>query len=566
VYDIRKKLSGTIEEDLKEKFDVSTSIHFDIALEEGRGDLTTSAAMQLARQLGKKPADVAKAITLSIKKMEGVENVEIAGNGYVNVFLDNIFLGQGMDSVLEECFPKPTRDESPVIVDYFGPNVAKPLGIHHILSTSIGQAIINLYRHTGYPVIGWSYPGDYGTQFGKLAVAFAKWGRKKPVSEYSLDELLELYVRFHADAETDLSLEDEARLAFKKLEAGDSQLEAFRLDVVSVTAKALKSLCDRLHVHIDKETGESFYDDKMVPILEEGVRKGILKEGEGGALIVSFPDEWKLPPYLLRKGDGTTLYATRDLAMIRYRLDSCKPRAIYYVVDIAQSLHLKQLFATCKLLGWDLPELEHTVFGHMRFADAAMSTRKGTALKLEAVIDRAVEKARKVIDEHRETIKTDDAEKLAEMMGVGALVYGILSQNRKMDIVFDWDKMLSFEGNSAPYLQYSYARARSVLRKAGSDEIKNSKTGDLTPKDRYLLKNILLFPETLADARDSRMPHRLTNYLYGLCQAFNSFYNTEPILQAEKDLRQFRLNLTALTARVIKTGAEILTLRVPERM
>ncbi len=567
MFELRKKLAGISEGILKEKFGVSTTVHFDFALDEGRGDLTTSVALQLAKKLRKKPQDVAEVIAQSLRAAAGVSKVQVAGSGYVNVTLDDAVLSQGLEAVEHACEPRQAgTGDAPIIIDFFGPNIAKPLGIQHILTAVIGQAIINLYRHCGFSVIGWSYPGDWGTQFGKLAVAYQKWGSRKPVGKYTVDELLALYVRFHREAEKNVSLEDEARKEFAKLEAGDPVLRAFREEVVDVTQKALSKLCERLHVKVDRETGESFYEDKMDPILREGTTKKVFKKGEGGALIVEFPLETHLPPSLLKKSDGTTLYATRDLAMVRYRLDSCHPRAIYYVVGVAQSLYLQQLFATCTLLGWDLPETEHTVFGHMRFEDASMSTRKGTSMKLEDVLDEGVRRATKVIEEHRASIQTDDARALAEMMGVGALVYGILNQNRKMDLVFDWDKCLSFEGNSAPYLQYTYARARSVLRKADRENVPLPAARGLSPKERLCLKILLRFPETLADARDTRMPHKLTNYLFELCQAFNSFYNSEPILQAEPALCAFRLGLTSLTARVLKTGAELLTLRVSERM
>ncbi len=272
-----------------------------------------------------------------------------------------------------------------------------------------------------------------------------------------------------------------------------------------------------------------------------------------------------MPPYLVQKGDGGTLYSTRDIAQMRYRTDTYAPQKILIFTDIAQKLHFEQLVATCAQLEWELPPFENVLFGRMRFADRSMSTRKGNILKLEDALDEAVSRAEKLIEERGEKIQTEDPAGLAEMMGVGALVYGILSQNRKMDMVFDWDKMLTFEGNSAPYVQYTHARARSVLRKAGSDG-SVSDIQEVTQKERALMKLILLFGATVEDARAEHLPHKLTNYLYELCQAFNSFYNSDEILTAAAEVRDFRLSLTKLTADVIKTGAELLTLRVPDRM
>lgn len=536
--------------------------------ERTHGDATTTIALQLAKTLQKKPQEVAQVLCEAMCTIPDVKQAEVAGAGYVNVWLTSDALIRELTVTEEALSPRAVRKGAgSVIVDYSQPNIAKPLGVHHILSTVVGQCLCNLHRHLGYEVVGWNYIGDWGTQFGKLAVAWEKWGKGKPVSEHSLDELLELYVRFHAEAEKDKTLDDAARAAFLKLEQGDKNLHSFWEGVVRVTKASLSAIYERLHVRFDLDIGESFYEDKMQPILEEGKKKKVFVTGEEGSLIVMFAEEEKLPPFLVQKGDGATLYATRDLAQIRYRIDTYHPQAILYVVDVAQQLYFQQLFKTVEHLGWKLPQLEHVVFGRMRFADQAMSTRKGTVLKLEHVLDEAVVRAKEAIKEHRDSIQTDDEDTLAEMMGTGALVYGILSQNRKMDLVFDWKKVLSLEGNSAPYLQYTHARACSILRKA---EIKEaalpSDAPDLTDRERSLIGMLLTFPSVLEDARIQRMPHTLANYLYALCQEFNSFYNSEPILKAEKLQRTLRLSLTSLTARVLKTGAELLTLRVPERM
>lgn len=544
------------------------AVTWTIPKDAGHGDASTNIALQLSSQLKKKPHDIAQALVDALSPDADIEKVEIAGAGYVNVLLTPKALIEELIRSRAAHAPATMRTkEQPVIVDYSQPNIAKPLGVHHVLSTVIGQALCNLYRHEGIPVVGWNYIGDWGTQFGKLAVAMKKWGAKKDVETYTLDELLELYVRFHKEAEENPALDAEGREAFLRLEQGDRELRAFWEGVVKVTKSSLGHIYKRLHVAFDTDIGESFYEDKMAPVLEEGKKKGVFTEGKEGALIVEFAESTKLPPFLVQKGDGATLYATRDLAQIRYRVDTYHPQSILHVVDVAQQLYFQQLFETVKLLGWTVPHLEHVIFGRMRFAETKMSTRKGTVLKLEHVLDEAVEYAKKVIAEHGDTIQTDDADELAEMMGVGALVYGIVSQNRKMDIVFDWNKMLSFEGNSAPYLQYTHARARSVLRKAGVETQEfPSVVQTFTQSERRLIRTLLQFPFVLDDARSSHMPHKLATFLHELSQDFNAFYNNDPILKAEGDTRDFRLALTVYSARVLKTGAEILTLRVPERM
>lgn len=272
-----------------------------------------------------------------------------------------------------------------------------------------------------------------------------------------------------------------------------------------------------------------------------------------------------MPPYLVRKGDGATLYSTRDIAQMQYRLDELKPQEILIVTDIAQKLHFEQLDATCQQLGWDVSGFTNVLVGRMRYADKSMSTRKGNVLKLEEVLAEAVKKAEEKIAEHGDQIQSDDPDALATMMGIGAVSYGIVSQNRKQDIVFDWDKMLSFEGNSAPYIQYTHARARSVVAKAG--ETGEPKSIDsLTKKERGLLNTLLKFDGVLNEAKEARMPHILANYLFELCQSFNTFYNDESILKADEPVRNLRVYITDLTADVLKVGAGLLTISVPDRM
>lgn len=565
VFDLQHKLSVCAQEEITKKFGISTTIHFDFSLEEGRGDLTTSSALSFAKNVKCSPQDVAEVIASAVRTVEGVFEASVAGPGFVNVHLTAQSLSDSLRNVEGFCSAAPKRNDPPVILDYSHPNIAKPLGVHHVLSTILGQSITNLYKHLGYTTVSINHIGDWGTQFGKLAVAFDRWGTK-PIVEHSLDELLVLYVRFHDEAEKDPSLEDEGRIAFRKLEHGDKELRKFWSEVVRITMESMDSLYARLHVSFDLTQGESFYEDKMAPIIEEGKKKGVFVEGKEGALIVEFSEETKMPPAIVLKGDGSTIYMTRDLATARYRIDTWHPSAILYVVDVAQQMYFRQLFGILSQLKWELPVLEHTLYGRMSFSDRKMSTRKGNILKLDEVLDEAVSRASKLIADRGEKIQTDDADALAEMMGIGALVYGILSQNRKMDMVFDWNKMLSFEGNSAPYLQYTHARACSVIRKSEDEHPRLTMSSDLSDAERRLTKLLLLFGETLEDARRDHLPHKLTNYLYDVCQAFNTFYNSDEILTAPTERRSFRLGMTALTARVLKTGAEILTLRVPDRM
>lgn len=553
---------------LKKVFDIGDlSVDWQRPKETSHGDLTTTIALKIARVKGVSPREVAEKIVEGMQNSPSVERAEVAGAGYVNLWLKPVTLVEELETTEKMTKPrKANKKNAPVVIDYSAPNIAKPLGIHHILSTVIGQSLTNLYRHAGVETVAINHIGDWGTQFGKLAVALQKWSTK-PVSECSLDDLLALYVKFHDEAEKDESLEDEGRAAFKKIEEGDTTLRNVWEQSVRITMKELDGIYDRLHVSFDHTQGESFYEDKMKPIIDEGKKKGVFVPGKEGALIVEFPEETGLSPAVVVKGDDATIYLTRDLATARYRIDTFHPQSILYVVDVAQQYYFKQLFETLKQLGWDLPTMEHVYFGRMSFKDRKMSTRKGNILKLEHVLDEAVKRADEIIAERGDTIQTDNPKELGEMMGIGALVYGILSQNRKMDLVFDWDKMLSFEGNSAPYLQYTHARAMSVLRKADVTSATMPKKIDaLTSSERILVGTLLQFGAVLDEARTEHLPHKLANYLYQLCQDFNSFYNTESILNSESSERELRLFLTSLTATVLKAGAELLTLRVPDRM
>lgn len=552
---------------LKDTYGVSTEVTLSSPHDPLHGDLTTNVCMQIAKQMGKAPRDIAESLTKVLQGMEDIERVEVAGPGFLNITLTIAARLKLLLRVQAACEPLERREEEPVIVEYSQPNIAKPLGVHHILSTVIGQAVSNLHEHLGYNVIRINHLGDWGTQFGKLAVAMEKWGSGKPTREYTLDEMLDLYVRFHEEAEKDSSFEDLGREAFKKLEQGDPALRAFWKDVVTVTMAAIEKLYERLHVGFDHVHGESFYENKMLPIIEEGRRKGIFTEGREGALIVEFGEETGLPPAIVMKGDGATIYLTRDLATVRYRVDTFHPQSIMYVVDVAQELYFQQLFATVRKLGWNLPDLSHVVIGRMSFPDKSMSTRKGNIIQLEKALDEAVTRADKLIEEKQSEVAGAERAELAEMVGVGAFIYGVVSQNRKQNMIFTWEKALTFEGNSGPYLQYTHARARSVLRKGSVEKITPPKSvSSLEEAELLLMRRMIEFPEVLEAARAEAMPHRLAHFLYALSQDFNFFYNALPILNAAEPARALRLALTSLTADILKCGAEILTLRVPDRM
>lgn len=547
---------------------MSTEITLSPPSDPFHGDLTTNVCMQMSKIVGKSPKEVATVLVQALEGVDDIETVEIAGPGFLNITLTIAARLKQLLRVQAACQPQEARKgEAPVIVEYSQPNIAKPLGAHHIISTAVGQSIANLYRHLGYNTIAVNHIGDWGTQFGKLAVAMEKWGSGKPAKEYTVDELLDLYVKFHEEAEKNPQLDDEGRNAFLRLEQGDKDLRAFWEDVIAVTMEAIEKIYERLHVFFDHTHGESFYENKMASIIEEGRKKGVFVEGEKGARIVEFSAETHLPPAIVVKADGATIYFTRDLATIDYRVKEWHPQSLLYIVDVAQELYFKQIFASVRKLDWDLPHLEHVVIGRMSFADKSMSTRKGNIIRLEQVLDEAVQRADKLIAEKESEIEGTERDELAEMIGVGAFVYTILSQNRRQNMTFTWDKALTFEGNSGPYLQYTHARARSVLRKANIEKIKPPSSIDVLENPELLLmRHMAKFPIVLEEARADAMPHKLTNFLYELCQSYNSFYNSLPIVKAHEPQRTLRLALSMLSADILKCGAELLTLRVPDRM
>ncbi|OGJ58993.1 arginine--tRNA ligase, partial [Candidatus Peribacteria bacterium RIFCSPHIGHO2_01_FULL_51_9] len=310
------------------------------------GDVSTTVALRIAQKAKVSPQEVAGILKDELSKLSIIERIDVVGAGYVNVWFTPEALLAQLAQTREACTARVKRKkEAPVIVEYSQPNIAKPLGIHHIMSTVIGQTIANLYEHLGHNTIRVNHIGDWGTQFGKLAVAVERWGTK-PVKECSIDELLALYVKFHEEAEKDPSLEDAGRESFCKLEQGDRALREFWQEVVTITMKAMDHLYERLHVHIEHPHGESMYEEMMTPILEEGLKKEVFRKGEKGAIVVEFPSDMNLPTAVVQKADSATIYMTRDFAQIQYRINRWHPQAIYYVVDVAQSLHFQQLFAT----------------------------------------------------------------------------------------------------------------------------------------------------------------------------------------------------------------------------
>ncbi|MFH1284508.1 MAG: arginine--tRNA ligase [Candidatus Peregrinibacteria bacterium] len=557
---MKEKISHLLRQAVKSAFSVETEdIKVEYPTEESHGDYSSNIAMHLTKTLSIPPAEIAEKLAKLLKKDKLFKEVSVAGPGFINFFISDEALS---------AEPETTSNigkNKKIVIDFSQPNIAKPLGVHHLLSTIIGQSLYNIYKFLGYDPVGINHLGDWGTQFGKLTYAYKNWGDKKKIEKNPIDELLKLYVRFHDEAQADPSLEERAREEFKKLEDGDSENTALWKWFCEVSTSEIQKTYDFLGgIHFDHMQGESFYNDKMDEILEKGKASGVFEKGEGGALVVKFEND-KYPPYLVQKSDGATLYSTRDLAAINYRGKTFHPEKILYVVDVAQSLHFQQLFETAKRMKLTGAQLVHVVFGRMQFKDKKMSTRKGNIVLLDEVLKASVEKAGKIIEEKNPDLK--DKDKVAHKVGVGAVKYAVLSQNRNTNITFDWDKMLSLEGNSAPYLQYSYARAKSILRKAASSDASAQQSDSNSETSTHIRSLVRLFPrfqEVVLLAAEEYKPNMLANYLHDLAQKFNSFYNSVPVLSS-KD-REYLLKIVETFSEILKAGLNLLGVEVVEEM
>lgn len=496
----------------------------------------------------------------------------LKGYSFLNFYLKQSVLIQELREVIKEKDKYGSNNigkGKTIVIDYSSPNIAKPFGIGHLRSTIIGQAIYNIYKFLGWKCIGDNHLGDWGTQFGKLIVAIKRWGNEKNIQNLTIDDLEKLYVKFHQEAEKSPILKDEAREWFKKLEKGDSEAKKIWQACIKVSLKEFDRIYQLLDVKIDYALGESFYEGMLQDIIKEAIQKKIAVKSKG-ALIIKFPDD-ELPPAMLLKSDGATTYFTRDLATIKYRLEKWNPDLIVYEVGAEQSLHLKQLFRAVELLGWDSKDkFFHIAHGLYRTKTGKFSTRKGQTIHLEDVLKEAILRAEEIIknSESGRGLSKKEKEKIAKIVGIGAVKYNDLSQHYSKDVVFEWDKILNLKGNSAPYLQYTYARCKSVLKKS-KREINFSKETNiaLSPIEQDILKLIYKFPEIVKEAAEKFSPNLICNYVFSLSQKYNLFYENCPILKAEdKNLKKFRLSLTKVVSIILKNALLLLGISVPERM
>jgi len=450
-----------------------------------------------------------------------------------------------------------------MIIDFSSPNVAKPMHIGHLRATVIGQAIVNLARTQGYEVVGLNHLGDWGVQFGKLAWAFLQWGNEYPFEEKPFESLYKLYVRFHEEAEKNPQLEDEGSRVFKRLEDGDKQIEALWQKFVNISLKDYQRIWDQLGVKHDLVRGESFYNDRLKGVEAELERKGLLEESDG-AMVVRL-DEAGMPPCLIRKSDGASLYATRDLASGIYRMEELKCDLNLYVVGMDQTLHFRQVFKVLEKMGYPwVNRCHHVGFGMYRFKDMQVSTRKGNTIFLEDVLQKGTELARAVIEQKNPDLP--NADEVARQVGVGAILFNDLVNDRVKDVEFDWGRALDFEGDSGPYVQYCGVRCLSLMRRYGKAIPADFQTILMTAEERELMRCLLNFQDTLRNSFQNFKPHFVAGYLLEVCRRFSQFYTKCRILGESAEVEASRMTLVRMTHAILDKGLDVLGIEIPEAM
>ena len=529
------------------------------------GDYATNLAFVIAKQENKNPLEVAKEIAGKFQDAPEFEKIEASEPGFVNFFLKQEFLQQKLEELYKTGgFKESSLDkDKKVIVEYSAPNIAKPMHVGHLRSTVIGAALANIYEYLGYEVVRWNYIGDWGTQFGKLIVAYKKWNDPKAFEKEPIQEMVRLYVKFHQELEGSPALEDEAREEFRKLEQGDKENRNLWGQFKELSLEEFQKMYQLLGVSFDETKGESDYEKLLLDITSMLDKQGLLKESEG-AKIVELPD---LPPALIQKADGASLYITRDIASLQDRIKRHHPHKILYVVANQQALHFQQLFAIAQMLGWTDVELAHVKYGLVLGEDGKkFSTREGNAVPLEEVIEKITALATEVVKQKNPQLSESEVKEIAQAVGIGALKYNDLKQHPYSDIVFDWKAMLDLSGNSGPYIQYTYARLNHILEKAGKPNTNEVSELD-TIEERLLMKHLLDFQNAVEHSAELYTANALALYLYELANYANRFYELHRVLEDEnKNRQQARLVLVATVANVLKQGLELLGIKAIERV
>ena len=522
---------------------------------------------KLAKVFRKAPNMIAAELSEKIEAKGVISNVTPLG-GYINFFVNK---SQLAETVIKDVLTKKEKyghsdlgKDKTIVIDFSSPNIAKPFHIGHIRTTVIGNALYKIYDSQGYNTVRINHLGDYGTQFGKLIVAFKLWGNKEAVEANPIPELLKLYIQFHDEAERHPEMEDEARAWFTKLENGDKEAKELWQWFRDESLKEFARVYDLLDIEFDSYNGESFYSDKMDRVIDIIKDKGLLQESQGTNIVDL--EEYNMPPALITKNDGSTLYMTRDLAAALYRKENYDFEKCIYVVGSQQALHFQQLFKVLELIGFEwAKDMVHVPFGMVALEEGTMSTRKGRVVFLEDVLKQAIEKTKEtMLTKNPNALNVDE---IAKQVGVGAVVFQELSNSRIKDYTFSWSRTLSFEGETGPYVQYTHARCCAVLRKAEEEvttDINYELLNDVDSAE--VLKVIASFNKTILNAMRKNEPHIITRFVLDLAQAFNKFYHDNSILVEDAELRKARLALVCATRQALENGLKLLGMQAPERM
>ncbi|WP_062307303.1 arginine--tRNA ligase [Alicyclobacillus sendaiensis] len=529
------------------------------------GDLALPC-FPFAREMRKNPVQIAEELAERVRQVDGVESAQ-AEKGFLNIRLARapfaqVVIEQAIASV-HDLFSSERGRGRTAVIDYSSPNIAKPFGVGHLRSTIIGHALKRMMREDGWRVEGVNHLGDWGTQFGKVIAAYLKWGSEEEVRKDPVKELFRLYVRFHQEAESAPELEDEGRLWFKRLEEGDPEATRLWRWFIDESLRAFKQVYQLLGVEFEHYIGESFYNDKMDAIVQELREKGLLVEDQGAEVVDL--SAYGMPPCIIVKSDGTSIYATRDLAAADYRHKAFGADTLLYVVGAEQKLHFEQVFKVLELMGRDYAKnCVHVQFGLMKFNGQRLSTRRGHVVYLEDVLQKAIEEARAIIEEKNPGLENKDV--IARQVGVGAVIFNDLKTYRIHEVDFRYEDVLNFDGETGPYVQYTHARASSVLRKAGADALAWSP--DYAPDDAEWALVFLLAQanESLERAVDAYDPSVMARYALQMCHAFNRFYHDHPILQADEPARTSRLALTRAVREALAKSLFLLGIEAPEEM
>ncbi len=536
------------------------------------GDYQANGIMAVAKARKQNPRQLAEAVVAQLNPNEIPASWEIAGPGFINFRLDPDWLGQTLLAIAQDDHlgVDPAANPETIVIDFSAPNVAKSMHVGHIRSTILGDALSRVLRFRGHTVETDNHLGDWGTQFGMLIVGYRSFLDRAAYEQDPLAEMERIYKEVQAKSTTDAALADRAREELAKLQQGDVANTALWREFMQVSRQAFERIYTRLNVHFDHWLGESFYNPMLASVVQELREKNLARPSEG-AICLFYDEDTKLAetPFLIQKQDGAFLYATTDLATIQYRAETFRPQRIIYVTDGRQQLHFRQLFAAAQSWGYSMA-LEHVWFGTILGADGKpIKTREGQPIKLAALLDEAEERARAIVQEKNPSLSAAEQARVARVVGIGAVKYADLMQNRTADYRFSWDKLLALDGNTAPYLQYAYARIRSIFRKGGFTDWQPTPDMPvrlLEPEELALAKQMLRFGDVLIELERSYKPNLLANFLYELATQFNLFYQAHSVLRAPQDRQPTRLLLCDLTARYLKTGLGLLGIETLEAM